>query len=115
MDVASSDDEFSMDPGGERETDEAALRAALHFSVGEICSAETSGKPMSGAAVSTLSEVSVSTRAGAGAAGSSRFRCNAGVATGVLRVLLHGNTEAAATSGSCIARVLREHDASFKF
>lgn len=58
MDVADSDDEFSMDPGGERETDEAALRAALHFSVGEICSAETSGKPMSGAAVSTLSEVS---------------------------------------------------------
>lgn len=58
MDVASSDDEFSMDPGSERETDEAALRAALHFSVGEICSAETSGKPMSGAAVSTLSEVS---------------------------------------------------------
>lgn len=58
MDVADSDDEFNMDPGGERETDEAALRAALHFSVGEICSAETSGKPMSGAAVSTLSEVS---------------------------------------------------------
>lgn len=58
MDVADSDDEFSLDPGGERETDEAALRAALHFSVGEICSAETSGKPMSGAAVSTLSEVS---------------------------------------------------------
>lgn len=58
MDVEDSDDEFSMGPGGERETDEAALRAALHFSVGEICSAETSGKPMSGAAVSTLSEVS---------------------------------------------------------
>lgn len=42
------------DTGG---SDEAALRAALHFQVGEICSAETAGKPMTGSAVSTLAEV----------------------------------------------------------
>ena len=59
MDGSKSDDEFSLDPAGEREADEAALRAALHFHVGEICSAETAGKPMSGAAVSTLAEASV--------------------------------------------------------
>lgn len=41
----------------EEQEDEAAIRAALHFHVGEICSGETSGKPMTGAAVSTLAEV----------------------------------------------------------
>lgn len=58
MDGTGSDDDFSLDPGGEREADEAALRAALHFHVGEICSSETTGKPMTGAAVSTLAEAS---------------------------------------------------------
>lgn len=61
-----SDDEFSLNPGagagagagGEEEEDEApALRAALHFSIGEICSAEEGKLPMTGGAVSTLAEV----------------------------------------------------------
>lgn len=55
MDGDGSDDDFSLNPG---ESDEAALRAALHFHVGEICSAEAEGKPMTSAAVSTLAEVS---------------------------------------------------------
>lgn len=58
MDGTESDADFSLGPGGEREADEAALRAALHFHVGEICSSETTGKPMTGAAVSTLAEAS---------------------------------------------------------
>eukprot|EP00752_Nemacystus_decipiens_P007554 g6748.t2 len=66
MNGAVSDDEFSLNPGGaagaeasgEDENDEAAaLRAALHFSVGEICSAEEGRLPMTGGAVSTLAEV----------------------------------------------------------
>lgn len=57
MDVLDSDGEFSINPEAERQADEAALRAALHFHVGEICSNETDGKPMTGAAVSTLAEV----------------------------------------------------------
>ena len=67
-----SDDEFSLNPGagagagagGEEEEDEApALRAALHFSIGEICSAEEGKLPMTGGAVSTLAEVCSTTRA----------------------------------------------------
>lgn len=64
MDDEASDDEFSLNPGAragagvEDEDDEApALRAALHFSVGEICSAEEGKLPMTGGAVSTLAEV----------------------------------------------------------
>lgn len=57
MDAVDSDDEFSMNPQAERQADEAALRASLHFHVGEICSNQTDGKPMTGAAVSTLAEV----------------------------------------------------------
>ena len=68
-----SDDDFSLKPGagagagagggGEEEAEEndsddaPALRAALHFSIGEICSAEEGKLPMTGGAVSTLAEV----------------------------------------------------------
>lgn len=68
MDCGVSDDEFSLNPGAgrggrqreeeEEEEDEApALRAALHFSIGEICSAADGKLPMTGGAVSTLAEV----------------------------------------------------------
>lgn len=67
MDDVVSDDDFSLNPGGagagagaggEDENDEApALRAALHFSIGEICSAEEGKLPMTGGAVATLAEV----------------------------------------------------------
>lgn len=62
MDLASEDD-LDGDPKDgdidhdEDQEDESALRAALNFYVGEICSGETGGKPMTGAAVSTLAEV----------------------------------------------------------
>lgn len=70
MDDVASDDDFSVNPGagaragaaagGEEENDEApALRAAVHFAVGEICSAEEGKLPMTGGAVSTLAEVGV--------------------------------------------------------
>lgn len=60
-----SDDDFSLNPGAggggsgeEEENDEpTALRAALHFSIGEICSVEEGKLPMTGGAVSTLAEV----------------------------------------------------------
>lgn len=58
---AEEDEDDEKDTSGDldyhEENDEAALRAALHFYVGEICSAETEGNPMTGAAVSTLAEV----------------------------------------------------------
>lgn len=69
MDGGVSEDEFSLNPGAggaghegeeeeEEEEDEApALRAALHFSIGEICSAADGKLPMTGGAVSTLAEV----------------------------------------------------------
>ena len=69
MNDAVSDDDFNLNPeagagddaGGEEENDEApALRAALHFSIGEICSAQEGKLPMTGSAVSTLAEVSMS-------------------------------------------------------
>lgn len=70
MEDAVSEDDFSLNPGApagaggeEEEDDEApALRAALHFSVGEICSAEEGKLPMTGGAVSTLAEVGSTTR-----------------------------------------------------
>lgn len=61
MDELGDEGDFSLNPEGEHEADEAELRAALHFHVGEICSAEASGKPMTGAAVSTLAEVRLRT------------------------------------------------------
>ncbi|CAM9833676.1 unnamed protein product, partial [Ectocarpus sp. 4 AP-2014] len=66
MDGAVSDDEFSLEPradqeGGDRDSssheDELALRAALHYSVGEVCSGENGKIAMTGSAVSTLAEV----------------------------------------------------------
>lgn len=59
MDGVVSDDEFSLNPGagGDGEEDEAPLRAALHYSIGEICSAQEGGLPMTASAVSTLAEV----------------------------------------------------------
>lgn len=61
MDGAVSDDEFSLNPGagGDGEEDEAPLRAALHYSIGEICSAQAGALPMTASAVSTLAEVCV--------------------------------------------------------
>lgn len=67
MELSSEDDADSdlkdnkIDLNDDQE-DEAALRAALHFHVGEICSGETTGKAMTSAAVSTLSEVRVPER-----------------------------------------------------
>lgn len=64
MDGAISDDEFSLEPraeegGGDSSSheDELALRAALHYSVGEVCSGENGKIAMTGSAVSTLAEV----------------------------------------------------------
>lgn len=65
MNDVGSDDDFSLNPGAraggvafsEENDDAPAIRAALHFSVGEICSAEEGKLPMTGGAVSTLAEV----------------------------------------------------------
>lgn len=52
-------EEEEEEEGDAGANDESALRAALHFHVGEICSAESEGKAMTGGAVSTLAEVCV--------------------------------------------------------
>lgn len=58
--VEEEEEEEEEDDAGDN--DEAALRAALHFHVGEICSAESEGRPMTGGAVSTLAEVCADVR-----------------------------------------------------
>lgn len=59
LDVSGVKTDDNINDPEERQQDEAALRAALNFHVGEILSGETAGKPMTGAAVSTMAEVSL--------------------------------------------------------
>lgn len=70
MDGTVSEDDFSLGPGaaatdqhdgggdaGDSRDVELAIRAALNFSIGEVCSAENGKLAMTGSAVSTLTEV----------------------------------------------------------
>ncbi|CAM9801221.1 unnamed protein product [Scytosiphon promiscuus] len=69
MDGAISEDDFSLGPeaaatdqhdggdAGENHDVELAIRAALNFSIGEVCSAENGKLAMTGSAVSTLAEL----------------------------------------------------------